>query len=119
MESQPEVVIDTGLTPYQIYAKVADNTVRGVITAVLGTAFLWILNGWWPLGAKIGFWLAALLTAWDALQSAIGFGSQVLIIISGNRRPGERWMIAGTIVRVGNSVVLIALLLFLHKHIWR
>ncbi len=106
------------VTPYEAYYTVASNTVRNVITAGIGTLFLWWFSGIWALGAKIGFWIAAVLTALEGIHALVGAGLTVALNVAGQRRPGEGWMIAASVVQLLGEAVAVALLFFLWSKLW-
>lgn len=108
----------TDVTPYQAYYTVASNTVRNVIMAGIGVLVLWWFSGVWALGAKIGFWIAVVLTALEGIHALVGAGLTVALNVAGQRRPGEGWMIAANVVQLLGEAVAVALLFFLRSKLW-
>ena len=106
------------LTPRQTFSVVANNTVRNLIVVSVGTLFLWWLSGIWALGAKIGFWMAVVLTGIEGLHAVVGTLLTITLNAAGKPRPGEKWFISANGVQLAGVAIAITLLVFLRSKIW-
>jgi hypothetical protein len=106
------------LTPRQVFSTVVNNTVRNVIVIGVGVLFLWWFSGIWLLGAKIGFWMAVVLTAIEGIHAVVAAILTVTLNAAGKPRPGEPWMIAANAVQLTGAAAAVVLLLFLRSKLW-
>ena len=110
----PEQTISTAagnLTPYQIYSKVADNTTRNLIFAGIAAVVTWLFASIWTLGAKVLFWIGAVIWGLDAIHGVLGAVAGLVVLI-GKRGEGESgWVWAAQLVRL-LEILLCALLLY-------
>ena len=110
------------VTPYQIYARVANDFTRNLFIFGAATLFVWWLAGVWRLGAQGLFWMGAAVVALEVLQVLAAVASSLAAPImarqQGQRIDGEKWMLAATVVRVADAGVSVGLLYFLYGKIW-
>ena len=113
------------MTAHEIFSKLAADARRNFKFGILGGAFVYWLAGVWRLGAQGLFWFSALVVGLDTLQVAFivatGAISEVGILIGAadrEAREGEKWLVAGTVVRILSAAISIGILYVLYRRIW-
>jgi hypothetical protein len=94
-----------------------------LFTLALAGLCLW-LSGRFSLIAKLVFFVLGVNAAFDLIGAVgtIGGGIAVRIISRRERKPlpaGEKWMIAGTVVKVVDAAISIAVVILLIPRVWR
>lgn len=109
---------DAELTPRETFSGVVQHSLLFVIVIGMGVLFFGWFSGIWALGAKIGFWGVAALTALECMHVSVSVFFTVTLNVAGKPRQGERWMIASNAVQLAGGAAGIALILFLRSRLW-
>lgn len=112
------------ITPQAAYDKVAGGFLPGLLLTLGLAALSWWLSGRFPLVAKLVFLVLVVNAAFDVFGTVVaiagGIGVRVIAKREGQSLPdGEKWMIAGTLVKVVDAAISVAVLIFLIPRVWR
>ena len=95
---------ETPMHPDQVlYEKVASAGCRNVIFSALGLGVVWLLARVWLLGAKILFWIEAVLVAFDVLQTVLVTAAGLALMFS--ERQDSKWVWGANGVRVVQAII--------------